>query len=113
MYYAGKVNSDPKPEKQENPKKKGLKRVPLKKKFKATGEKEVFAEIWSERPHVCVNCKEHLGNEAKAWFFAHIKSKKKFPELRLDKNNIQLLCLKCHHEFDNGTKESFTKRTKP
>jgi 5-methylcytosine-specific restriction endonuclease McrA len=103
-----KINFNPHPK--PTPKSKPP-RKPIPKR-KATGEAEMFREVWNERPHICVNCKEHLGSDAMAWFFAHIKSKKKHPELRLNKYNIMLLCLKCHHEYDNGTKESFTKRTK-
>jgi len=81
-------------------------------KRKPTGEAEVFREIWEEREHICTNCKIHLGNDARAHYFAHIKPKKKHPELRLEKTNISLLCMQCHYELDMGTKESFNKRTK-
>lgn len=104
--------SDEKPVKQDKKKPGFIKRTPIKKKFKATGEALMFKEIWDERPHICINCKENLGNEMRTWFFSHIKNKKHYPQLRLDKNNIQLLCLKCHHEYDNGTRESYYKRQK-
>ena len=38
-------------------------------------EKQMFYEIWQEREHRCTNCKCHLGNEARAHYFSHIKSK--------------------------------------
>jgi len=61
----------------------------MKRKRKSTGEAIVFYEIWNERQHICENCKIYLGNDARTWFFSHIKSKGKYPELRLEKNNIQ------------------------
>lgn len=63
-------------------------------------EKELFKEIWEERPHICVDCWKVL-KEAKAHNFAHIKSKWKYPELRLDKNNIQIKCFRCHFKQDH------------
>ncbi len=107
-----KFRPDPKPPKREPKSKKPLVRTAIKKKFVVTGEKDVFEIIWSEREHICTNCKTYLGEDAQAWFFAHIKSKKKFPELRLEKTNIMLHCLICHHEYDNGTKEKYNKRFK-
>lgn len=70
---------------------------------KATGEREMFLEIWDERPHICTNpkCKKPLG-EPKVHYFAHIKPKGKYPELRLVKSNVRLLCMECHHELDFG-----------
>jgi hypothetical protein len=83
---------------------------PIKKVRKPTGEKDLFFEIWNERPHVCVNCKCNLGNEAKAHFFSHIISKKKEPKLRLEKSNIWLLCFDCHYLYDFSTKDKFNER---
>lgn len=82
----------------------------MKYKRKATGEKNLFIEIWNERNHICSNCKIHLGNEPKTFYFSHIKPKGKYPELRLDKNNIQLLCYDCHYAYDFKTKEKFIER---
>lgn len=41
---------------------------------KKSGEKEVFAEIWGERPHVCSVCPKAIP-EPLSFCFAHIKSK--------------------------------------
>lgn len=121
-YFRLKNNTEPSFRSDEKPAKKDLKdtpkgkpfmkRKPIKKKYKPTGEAEMFKQIWEERNHICTNCRTLLGDEAQVWFFAHIKSKKKFPELRLVKSNIMLHCLKCHHEYDNGTHESYAKRFK-
>lgn len=75
-----------------------------KKKVKKTGERELFLEIWKERSHYCQNknCRKWLGNEPKAIYFSHRKSKGTYPELRLDKNNIDLLCADCHRIYEWG-----------
>lgn len=69
-------------------------------KRKATGEKEMFLEIWNERPHYCEMCGKWLGHEPKVHYFSHIKAKSVHPELRLVKSNIQLLCFDCHYKVD-------------
>lgn len=79
---------------------------------KPTGERELFIEIWKERPHYCNNCCRWLGNEPKAHFFSHIKSKGAYPELRLVKKNIELLCIDCHYIWDFGDRGEFYKRRK-
>lgn len=72
------------------------------KKVKVTGEREMFFEIWEERPHYCTNpdCRMFLGHEPKVQFFSHIKPKSVYPELRLEKTNIRLLCFDCHFGSD-------------
>lgn len=60
----------------------------------------LFLEIWAERDHVCEECGVHLGDEPKLIFFSHRKSRGAYPELRLDKDNIDLLCSACHRLRD-------------
>lgn len=79
---------------------------------KTTGERDLFLEIWSERPHFCENCKTPLGNEPKVWMFAHIIPKSVNELLRLIKKNIKLLCFDCHDALDKQGKEAYEKRTK-
>lgn len=67
---------------------------------KSTGEREMFLEIWSERPHICVECGKRLGENPRVHFFSHIKPKSTHPELRLDKTNVRLLCWECHYNED-------------
>jgi 5-methylcytosine-specific restriction endonuclease McrA len=80
----------------------------IKRKRKATGERDLFLEIWNEREHICSNkkCQKHLGEDPLAYYFAHIKPKGVYPELRLEKTNIQLLCWACHQAFDFGDRSS-------
>lgn len=90
-----------------NEKRKIKQSKPIKIKFKKpTGERELFLEIWNERAHYCENpnCRKWLGNEPKVNFFSHRKSKGAYPELRLVKTNIDLLCGECHHQEDFGEK---------
>lgn len=79
---------------------------------KSTGEKSLFLEIWSERPHICENCKTPLGNEPKVWMFSHIIGKGADKLLRLVKKNIRLLCYDCHYALDFRGKEEYEKRRK-
>lgn len=65
----------------------------------------LFMEIWKERPHVCVKCGKKLGPEPLAVYFSHKKSRGSHPELKMDKNNIELLCYNCHHEWDFGERK--------
>lgn len=73
---------------------------------KPTGEKALFEEIWLEREHFCANlsCRKFLGSAPKVHFFSHRKSKGAYPQLRLLKENIDLLCQACHYEWDFGDK---------
>jgi hypothetical protein len=79
------------------------------KKHKKTGELDLFIEIWNERPHYCVKCSKWLGNSLKPVFFSHIKSKGAYPELRLTKTNIELLCMDCHYIYEFGDRNKLQK----
>lgn len=71
-------------------------------KKEPTGEAKMFEEIWEERPHICTECNKPLGDEPRVHYFSHIKPKGKYPELRLKKTNIDILCFDCHYERDFG-----------
>ena len=70
---------------------------------KTTGELALFKEIWMEREHICDECDEVLTYFSVDWFH-HIKGKGKYPELRLVKDNIQMLCFKHHQDKHFGFK---------
>ena len=69
---------------------------------KKTGELELFKEIWSERPHKCVVCDAVLPVFT-VRFFAHLLSKGSNPAMRLDKNNIEIMCFPHHYKLDHET----------
>lgn len=58
-------------------------------------ETRLFNEIWNEREHKCQECWKYL-KEPKVHNFDHIKPKWKYPELRMEKTNIKILCFRCH-----------------
>lgn len=82
----------------------------LKSKRKKTGEAELFQEVWDEREHVCINCKLELGDEMRTFYFSHIKGKGSHPELRLLKENIQILCFECHTAYDQQGRDKYNAR---
>lgn len=69
------------------------------------GELELFKIIWEEREHICLHCSSPLGDELAVHFCSHIYPKSIRPWLRLDPDNIELLCYKCHHEHDFGKRK--------
>lgn len=86
---------------------------PIAKKVKkATGEKDLFIEIWKEECEKsypdcpkCRCCKAPLGFEPKPIFFSHLLSKGAYPSFRLIKRNIWICCPKCHGNWETGNKE--------
>ena len=73
----------------------------------ATGEAILFKEIWDElEPEERVsfvtggNLEDRY--EMRSFYFAHVLSKKSYPEFRLYKKNIVLLTLKQHKLWDAG-----------
>lgn len=65
-----------------------------------SGQKEVFMEVWEERPHICEVCGKNIP-EPLSFVFAHIKSKWVHPELKFDPDNIALVCsIVCHTNLD-------------
>lgn len=68
---------------------------------------ELFLQIWNEtRIKQCFVTGRRLSFPvgSSLWFscFAHILSKKNFPEYKLRKDNIILLHPEVHHLYDNG-----------
>lgn len=72
---------------------------------KATGELEMFKEIWSEREHVSEVSGEYLGEVLKPIFFAHVLPKGSYGKYRLRKENIILLTEKEHVQLDHAVQE--------
>jgi len=80
-----------------------IRKVSLKKKQRIKewwSEVEVFKEIWNERKHECEICWKTI-IEAQTFCFAHRCPKWTYPEHRLKKENISLVCsIICHHKVD-------------
>lgn len=65
-----------------------------------------YKEIWEERPHSCENCGINLGDTWKRYMFSHLITKGAHPELRYDKRNLSMSCLKCHQQYETGDRKS-------
>ena len=66
-------------------------------------ELDLFHEIWDERPHKCSisTCGELLPI-FNVRYMSHCVSKGSYPELRLVKENIDILCFSCHQLWENS-----------
>lgn len=53
--------------------------------------KDLYAELWYEREHCCSNCGEWIATPV-VHNFSHIRSKGARPDLKYDKDNIEILC---------------------
>lgn len=58
--------------------------------------RDVFLHIWRKRRHVSEVSGDYLGKEPLSVFFHHILPKEKYPEAKLDEDNIILLTLDEH-----------------
>ena len=63
---------------------------------------EFFLDIWKKRPHNSEISGVYLGNEPLSIFFHHILPKEKYPEARLDEENIIFLTLDEHSDVENN-----------
>jgi hypothetical protein len=80
--------------------------------------KDLYAEIWSERPHRCANCGTTIRNPV-VHNFSHIRSKGARPDLKYDKSNIDILCSSLNyldrvgcHELIHTNPEKYRMRTR-
>jgi hypothetical protein len=69
---------------------------------KATGELDLFKEIFIERPHFSEISGRPLGDELNIRFFSHILTKGAYPSYRLDKRNIKLVHPEEHDTWEFG-----------
>lgn len=87
-----------------------ISKISVRQQEKMARDRELWNEIWSERPHVCENvyCRKNLNpfltarKEPISHLFSHRRSKGAAPHLRYDKSNIDLLCPQCHREYETG-----------
>lgn len=78
--------------------------------------KELYREIWQEREHRCVNCGVWIASPV-VHNFSHIRSKGARPDLKFDKDNIEILCSSLNwagrtgcHELHHTDPEKFRER---
>lgn len=64
--------------------------------------KDIFIEIWNERPHYSEVSGEFLGHELLSWKLDHLLPKAEYPQLRLEKKNIALVTFEEHETKTNG-----------
>lgn len=100
-------NPQPKKGTPEKKPKKPLKRSPIKRKYKPTGEADVFAEIAEEREWVCFVTGQPL-RELTPTQFMHVlpKALNKYPEYKLYKPNIQLVINEVHYNWDHTDRKA-------
>ena len=60
-----------------------------------------FMDIWRKRPHRSEISGVYLGKEPSSAFFHHILPKNKYPEVRMDEENIILLTLDEHADVES------------
>jgi len=60
-----------------------------------------FMEIWNKRKHYSEVSGTFLGSEPLTIFFHHILPKEKFPQAKLDEDNIILLTFDEHNNVEN------------
>jgi hypothetical protein len=77
------------------------KRIPTKRQ--PSGELVLFQKLSTTRSPICEVCGKYI-NELKVHNWAHILSKGSYPKLRLNEENIAVLCWDygqgCHEKFD-------------
>lgn len=83
-----------------------LKKISDKGKATVKADDAFYQEIWSERPHRCEECGIFLGDTLKKHFFSHIITKGSHPNLRHIKDNINVLCLTHHQQWETGDRKS-------
>lgn len=74
-------------------------------KFRFKDQREMFGHVWASRPHVSEVSGRRL-HEGRAHNFAHILPKGTYPAFKLNPDNIALMTLSEHTEFDNGVRDN-------
>lgn len=79
---------------------KKMREILQKNKEEKMEEFNLYQEIWKERPHKSEVTGSSLGREARTYMFHHILPKSKYPEHRLNKDNIILLTFEEHEKVE-------------
>jgi hypothetical protein len=70
-------------------------------KSNANKDHLLFKQIWKERSHKSEVSGTYLGKEAYSTYFHHILPKNKYPEIKMDKENIILLTTDEHANVES------------
>jgi hypothetical protein len=90
------------------PKSKGLKRTQFKKKYKATGEMDLFKHLWETRKHRCYVTGRELEFSPSICF--HILGKGAFPAYRLNPSNIIFVNAEYHTDWHTLSREKLLQK---
>lgn len=98
-------NPDPKPEKVEKPKYKGLKRTAIKPKPKGnTDQSDAMQEKYAERNGICEITDQPLG-EYDPFKVHHYINKNNYKRFREEKRNMIVIDPDIHYAYHNNSKE--------
>jgi hypothetical protein len=93
---------------EDKPKSSGLRRTPMKRKRRPTGEMELFKELWEKRKHRCFVTGQPL--EFSHMICFHILGKGAFPSYRLNPSNIIFVNAQYHMDWHTMSKEELLKK---
>jgi hypothetical protein len=85
-----------------------LKKTPMSRKRKATGEMELFKELWESRKHRCYVTGREL--EFSHMICFHILGKGAFPSYRLNPSNIIFVNAEYHMDWHSMSREALMKK---
>lgn len=68
-------------------------------------DQKMYASIWRKRKHVSELSGTNLGDKMKSIFFSHILPKGNYPRFRHREDNIILLTMQEHHDWEFGDRK--------
>lgn len=63
-----------------------------------------YAWAWRHKGHICEECMRPLSYSAV--HISHILTRGAHPEMAYDARNVNVLCAKCHGQWENGDREA-------
>lgn len=92
----------------DKPKKIGLRKTSMKKRYKPTGEMDLFKHLWGTRKHTCYITGRELEFSPSICF--HILGKGAFPAYRLNPSNIIFVNAEYHTDWHTMSREKLLKK---
>jgi 5-methylcytosine-specific restriction endonuclease McrA len=71
-------------------------------------DRDFYETLWQTKPHFCEECGKYLGDNLRPHFFSHILTKGSHPVLRWNLDNINILCLEHHNQWEFGRRDVMT-----